>query len=93
MTNEEFINALSAKAKTIVQNYQCKSKIQSIKVVLSDKSKMTIIDDSYVIYVNQNNSLDEMEYLFLHEFFHCIQKDMGFPNLHQKISFILIYQP
>ena len=55
MTNEEFINALSAKAKTIVQNYQCKSKIQSIKVVLSDKSKMTIIDDSYVIYVNQNN--------------------------------------
>lgn len=84
MKNQEFLNSLSVKAKNIIQNYQCKNNKTTIEIFLDDKSYVEInIEDKYIIHINKNNSLDEMEYEFVHEFYHCIQKDDGYPNISQ----------
>lgn len=81
MTKDEFLLTLSLKAQDVVnQNLQKFSKL-SFEVFYSDESKV-ISDDSshYIIYV-KNDIPDDTEYRFLHEFFHCVQKEEDFPSI------------
>ena len=85
MTNQEFLNSLSDNAKNIIKNYQCKTNKIDVEVFLDDKSYVeTNIENKYIIHVNQHNPFNQMEYEFVHEFYHCIQKDEGFPNISYK---------
>lgn len=79
MTKEEFLPILTQKAQDIVnQNLQKFSKL-SFEVFYSDESKVVSDNSShYIIYVKNDNPGDT-EYRFLHEFFHCIQDEEGFP--------------
>lgn len=81
MTQNEFISTLSLKAQDIVnQNLQKFSKL-SFEVFYSDVSKVVSDNSShYIIYV-KNDIPDDTEYRFLHEFFHCIQDEEGFPSI------------
>lgn len=83
MNNQEFLNLLSRRAKNIVYNYEIITNKKPIKVILDKYSALdTSFDNMYIIHVNQNNSIDIMEYDFLHEFLHCVQKDEGFPSVY-----------
>ena len=85
MTNNEFLNLISDKAKGLINNYPCKTNKTDIKVFLDERSYVeTNIKNMYVIHVNKNNSLENMEYDLLHEFFHCVQIDEGYPSVYQK---------
>lgn len=81
MTKEEFLPILSQKAQDIVnQNLQKFNKL-SFEVFYSDESKVVSDNTShYIIYV-KNNIPNDTEYRFLHEFFHCIQYEEGFPSI------------
>lgn len=90
MTNNEFLNSISKNAKNIIFNYQLKSNKNIIKVFLDNKSYVDYgYENMYIIYVNKNNPIDIMEYELLHKFYHCVQKDQGFPSATQKN---IIYQ-
>lgn len=81
MTKEEFLPTLSQKAQdTVNQNLQKFSKL-SFEVFYSDESKVVSDNTShYVIYV-KNDISDDIEYRFLHEFFHCVQDEESFPSI------------
>ena len=84
MTNQEFLDSLSDKAKNIIQDYECQTQKNNVIVYLDNRSFMEAnIDGTYIIHVNQNNPFDIMEYEFLHEFYHCVQKDEGYPHISQ----------
>lgn len=81
MTKDEFLPTLSQKAQDIVnQNLQKFSKL-SFEVFYSNESKVVSDNSShYIIYV-KNDIPNDTEYRFLHEFFHCIQYEDGFPSI------------
>lgn len=81
MTKDEFLPTISQNAQDIVnQNLQKFSKL-SFEVFYSDESKVVSDNSShYIIYV-KNDFPDDTEYRFLHEFFHCIQYEEGFPSI------------
>lgn len=81
MTKDEFIPTLSLKAQNIVQENLKLFHNKSFEVFYSDTSKMVAKDNSdYAIYV-KNDNVEDIEYRFLHEFFHCVQYETGFPQL------------
>lgn len=86
MTSQEFIDNLSSKAKEIISNYECSS-LNKRKIIIYLTDDFTRVDtsnpDAYIIYVKKHDSFNDMEYEFLHEFYHCVQKDEGFPNVSQ----------
>ena len=85
MTSQDFLEKLSPQAKQIVSNYiNINSNKNKITVFITDyRSQMNAaIQDEYIIEIKQNPIFYQMEYEFLHEFFHCIQKDNGFPHIH-----------
>lgn len=86
MTKEQFLQTLSLKAQNIVKDNLKKFPNVTFKVYYADVSKMISEGNSnYIIYV-KNDVLEDIEYRFLHEFFHCIQHEEGFPNL-ETISY------
>lgn len=81
MTKDEFIVTLSSKAQSIVEEHLKLFHSKSFQVFYSDVSKVVIKDNSdYFIYV-KNDKPEDIEYRFLHEFFHCVQYETGFPQL------------
>lgn len=85
MTNDEFINALSPKAKQIIESYACKRKKNRIIICLNEEHTKVDVSDpnQYIIEVRQTASLYDMEYRLLHEFFHCVQMEEGFSYVSQ----------
>lgn len=83
MTKDEFLPTLSQQAQDIV-NYNLKSfkNNRSFTVFYSsDESKVVSRDgQDYIIYV-KDDVPDDIEYRFLHEFFHCVQDEEGFPSI------------
>lgn len=81
MTKEEFLPMLSRKAQNIVtQNIQIYNNL-TFEVFYSNASKVISNNaPSYIIYV-KNNIQEDTEYRFLHEFFHCVQYEEGFPTI------------
>lgn len=79
MTKEEFLPTLSPKAQNIVQeNLKLFHNNKTFQVFHSNESKVLIQSNSdYMIYIKNNSSEDT----FLHEFFHCVQHETGFPSL------------
>lgn len=89
MTNQEFINALSPKAKQIISAYNCTdSKKRTIVVFVTDNRSQVDVSfpDKYIIEVKENSVFSNMEYALLHEFYHCVQMDENFPNIHAVTS-------
>ncbi len=37
--------------------------------------------DAYIFHIKETDNFNDMEYAFLHEFFHCIQNEEGFPHV------------
>lgn len=85
MTNQEFINNLSPKAKSIISSYICNDnsvKRDIIVYLTNDYTRVNISDpDKYIFEIKRQDSFYDMEYALLHEFYHCVQKDCGFPNI------------
>lgn len=96
MTSQEFINNLSLKAKSIISNYECNNSSAKRNIIVyltNDYTRVNISDpDKYIFEIKRQDSFYDMEYALLHEFYHCVQKDCGFPytaytnNEYQKIS-------
>lgn len=94
MTNQEFIDNLSPKAKTILNGQYTRRTNKSIEINLHEKYTRVITDNpiKYIIYVQHKEIMYDMEYSLLHEFLHCIQTEEGFPSTnfldkkYQKIS-------
>lgn len=85
MTNQEFISGLSPKAKQIISDYNCTdSKKRTIVVFVTDNRSQVNVSypDKYIIEVKKNPVFSNMEYELLHEFYHCVQMDENFPNIH-----------
>lgn len=86
MTNQEFINNLSPKAKEIISSYKPKDLSKyNIKVCLNDEHTRVNVSnpDAYIFEIKRQTSFYDMEYALLHEFYHCVQKDSGFPSTSQ----------
>lgn len=84
MTKDEFISSLSEKAQNIVEQNLHKFSELNFDVFYSNYSKMVSDSSShYIIYV-ADNVKEDIEYRFLHEFFHCVQEEEGFPNIISK---------
>lgn len=87
LTNEidatTFIATLSEKGQKVVEEYFPHFKKKpTFAVTISDVSKVLYDDDEkYKIFVKSGNK-PEIEYNFMHEFFHCVQHEEGFPSLH-----------
>lgn len=84
MTNQEFIDSLSQKAKKIITNYQYKNINKTdIIVYLNNTVNRVNMDhpNTYIIEIKKQESLYDMKYAFLHEFCHYIQSDSGFPYI------------
>ena len=84
MNNQEFIEKLSPKAKQIINNYEYKNphKNHIIVQISHNRSQVNVgYQDRYLIEVRYQPIFSKMEYEFLHEFFHCIQYDEGFPHI------------
>ena len=89
MTNQEFIDNLSSQAKHIIFDYDYKNpQRDKINVFITkNRSQLnTSIPDRYIIEVKQKSNFHQMEYEFLHEFFHCVQIDSGFPYVQATSS-------
>lgn len=95
MTNQEFIDKLSPKAKKIISSYELKnSNKRNIVIYLNYAHTRVDMSDpnKYIFEIKIQDSLYDMEYALLHEFYHCIQRDNGFPyticknSEYQKIS-------
>ena len=81
MTNQEFLQTLSKKAQDIVSQNIQKYNNLTFEVFYSNVSKVISNNTSnYIIYI-KNNIPEDTEYRFLHEFFHCIQYEEGFPSI------------
>ncbi|MCM1416378.1 MAG: hypothetical protein NC430_10700 [bacterium] len=82
---EDFINQLSDKGKSIVNEYLSNfKKKKSFKVFYSDHSYVKYSNpEQYLIFVNANDA-DNIEYNFMHEFFHCVQHEDDFPSVYAK---------
>ena len=98
MTNQEFVDSLSPKAKEILSNYQYKNNTKrKIIVCLNDTVTRVNMDqpDAYIFEIKKKESFYDMEYSFLHEFYHCVQRDCGFPYIsyidikYEKLSCML----
>ena len=86
MTNQEFVDSFSPKAKEIISNYQCNSNNKrKIIVYLNDTVTRVNMDhpDAYIFEIKKEESFYDMEYSFLHEFYHCVQRDSWFPYICQ----------
>lgn len=86
MTNQDFVDSLSTKAKNIIENYQCNNTIKrKIVVYLNDTTTRVNMSqpDMYIFEIKKKESFYDMEYSFLHEFYHCVQRDSGFPYTSQ----------
>lgn len=82
MTKDEFLPTLSQKAQNIV-NYNLKlfKNNRSFTVFYSDESRVISQNgQDFIIYV-KNDIPNDVEYRFLHEFFHCVQDEEGFPSI------------
>lgn len=81
MTKDEFIPSLSAKAQNIVEQNLHKFSELNFDVFYSNYSKIVSDGSShYIIYVSDKVK-EDIEYRFLHEFFHCVQGEEGFPTI------------
>lgn len=79
MTKDEFFPTLSIKAQNIVQENLKLFHNKSFQVFYSHESRTEIRDNAdYYIYI-KNDKAEDLEYKFLHEFFHCVQYETGFP--------------
>lgn len=82
MNNQEFIDKLSSKVKQIVLNYEYKNptKNRIIVQITDERTRVDLsYDNKYIIEIKYSPIFNDMEYGFLHEFFHCVQYDEGFP--------------
>ena len=77
---EKFVSSLSVKAQNIVKKYMEQYEDLSFEVLYTDETKMISENGTYIICLDKKNTLD-IEYRFMHEFFHCIQDKEGFPSL------------
>ena len=81
MTKEEFLPRLSIKGQNIVEENLKLYARMKFQVFYSDVSYMESHSNSeYTIYVKKDVE-EDIEYRFLHEFFHCVQYETGFPQL------------
>lgn len=83
MTKEDFLPTLSEKAQNIVNdNMKFWSNNRTFSVFYSNNCSKAVSKNNcdYVIYV-KNDISKEIECRFLHEFFHCVQFEEGFPSL------------
>ena len=95
VTSQEFINKLSPKTKKIISGYELKnSNKRNIIIYLNYAHTRVDMSDpnKYIFEIKIQDSPYDMEYALLHEFYHCIQRDNGFPytiyknSEYQKIS-------
>lgn len=82
MTNQEFIDNLSPKAKTILNGQYKRKTNKTIEISVHDKHTRVGLDHPtvYPIEVRYREPFYDMEYSLLHEFFHCIQIEEDFPS-------------
>ncbi len=82
MTKDEFLPTISQKAQDIViYNLKPFKNNPSFTVFYSDDSRIVSKGNhDYIIYVKNDDS-DDTEYRFLHEFFHLVQEEEGFPHI------------
>lgn len=86
MTTNEFIDSLSPKAYKILNNLvNNENNTKQIKITFTDSIPRAhfINSDTYIIELNNNTPLPDMEYQLLHELFHIIQEIERFPNVKQ----------
>ncbi len=89
MTVNEFINALSPKAKQIIYNYEYINNNRNTIIINFTDSRSQVNlshQDRYIIEIKRNPILYNMEYDLLHEFYHCVQIDQGFPSVDHTLS-------
>lgn len=83
MDMNKFLELMSDKAISIItDNVLLFSKKSSFTVTPSNKSYVGFNDPvNYHIYINATELTKECEYVFLHEFFHCVQFEEGYPHV------------
>lgn len=83
MNMNKFLELMSDKGISIIIDYVLLfSKKSSFTVTPSNESYVEFNDpENYCIYINTTELTKECEYVFLHEFFHCIQYEEGFPGI------------
>lgn len=83
MNADEFLNTISEKGKLIVEEYiRNFKKKATFTVTLTDESYVKYADpDKYLIFVDSGDK-SNIEYHFLHEFFHCVQHEEDFSSIY-----------
>lgn len=86
MDKDEFLELSSDKCNSIVN--ECIPlffKRKTFTVTFSDRSLANFNDpDSYSIHIHADRFTPDCEYIFLHEFFHCVQFEEGYPQIFEK---------